>query len=59
LGWKLTDEGYSDEVITHFFWADDVYIVCSTLEGSKKMFEHFSSSIEQAGLRWKPSRSKS
>jgi hypothetical protein len=54
LGWKLIDEGYADEVITHLFWADDVYIVCSTLEGSKRMLEHFSSSIEQAGLRWKP-----
>jgi hypothetical protein len=54
LGWKLIDEGYDDEVITQFFWADGVYIVCSTLEGSKRMFEHFSSSIEQAGLRRKP-----
>ena len=54
LGWKLVDEGYPDEVITHFFWADDVYIVCHTLEGSKRMFEHFSSSIELAGLEWKP-----
>jgi hypothetical protein len=42
------------KIITHFFWADDVYIVSSSLEGPKRMFEHFSSSIEQAGLRWKP-----
>jgi hypothetical protein len=54
LGWKLVDERYADEVITHFLWADDVYVVSSSLEGSKRMLEHFSASIEQAGLRWKP-----
>jgi ribonuclease HI len=54
LGWKLVDEGYADEDITHFSWADDVYIVSNTMEGAKRMFEHFSTSIEQAGLRWKP-----
>jgi hypothetical protein len=51
LGWRLQDDGFSDYFITHFFWADGVYIVSSSLEGAKQLFAHFSLSIQQARLQ--------
>ena len=42
-------------VLTHFVWADSVYLLSNSMDGLKKMIQSLSDLLNDKGLFWKPS----
>jgi hypothetical protein len=53
LGAHFKETGREDFVLSHLFWADDVYLFASSLSDARRMFGIYSTCIHELQLEWK------
>ena len=53
VGALFRETGREDIVLSHLFWADDVYLFASSLSDARRMFEIYSACIHDLQLEWK------